>query len=70
VKDLKEAEQLQAVFLSKHDTYFMIHVLQEKVFVRLSGQVYLERSDFELFGQRFLASLAEVRKAAKVAAKL
>jgi len=59
---MAEGEALRTILFDNYTTYFIIHQLQGKVYTRLSAQIFLEQSDFILFGDRVLEALQQLRK--------
>jgi len=54
VSNMEEAEALRSYLFQVYNTYFIVHQLQGRIYTRLSAQIYLEQTDFELFGNRVL----------------
>jgi len=46
--------QLHAVMMSQYNTYLQVGIFQNRGWIRLSAQIYLEMSDIVLAGQRIL----------------
>jgi len=57
LSSMEEAEALRAYLFQVYNTYFIVHQLQNKIYTRLSAQIYLEEEDFILFGDRVLEFL-------------
>ena len=62
VADMTEGEALRTALFDQFKTYFITHLLQGKVYTRLSAQIFLEQADFILFGDRVLDTLKQLRQ--------